>query len=252
MNINYAYYTNKGDIRNNNEDSILANQKIINNCSMNTYSALSLENINKTIFAIADGMGGYEKGELASKIVLTALNETSIENGIESSLKEAKKELNSLVNKDLNLYGIGATLAGVSISETEIQIFNMGDCRVYRFSAGFLEKVSKDHSKVQVLFDLGEISEDEMRTHPNKNIVTSALSGDNKDAVDEIYFKTLKNKKKQIFFICSDGLWETLSIEELEECFVDKLIDSIATEILQKINEKVKNDNLSFIILEIE
>ncbi len=252
MNIKFSYYTNKGDIRANNEDSLLIDNIIKNNLSLNEYESLIIEDKNSSIAVVADGMGGYEKGELASKIALESLVNVNSKESIKEFLLKAKLQLNDLVKENPTLLGIGTTLAGIYIDENSIEVFNMGDCRVYKYSRGFLEKVSNDHSKVQVLFDIGEISEDDMRTHPNKNLVTSSLSGDKSLSLDEVYLKTLKRKDNQIFFLCSDGLWEIFSIEELEACFDKDNITEIAKDIIEKSTEKEKSDNISFIIVEVE
>ncbi len=113
MNIKFSYYTNKGDIRANNEDSLLIDNIIKNNLSLNEYKSLIIEDKNSSIAVVADGMGGYEKGELASKIALESLVNVNSKESIKEFLLKAKLQLNDLVKENPTLLGIGTTLAGI-------------------------------------------------------------------------------------------------------------------------------------------
>jgi protein phosphatase len=122
--------------------------------------------------------------------------------------------MEATAGRALELTGMGATVAGVLIREKSALVFNCGDCRVYRFSAGEMERLTREHSVVETLYEQGKIDEDEMRTHPQKNIVTSAVSADLAGEF-ELYAKGVSRCREDVFFLCSDGVWETLDTRQL-------------------------------------
>lgn len=219
MLIRASYITNTGNLRTNNEDGLLLNNLLVSDHSMDQpeYSIVEEE---KFIYIVADGMGGHQKGELPSKAVLEVFKEnyTTVNKAedISRAIGLAKKKLNDIVKKDSSALGMGATIAGMAIKGDRAIVFNCGDSRVYRFNAGFLERLTRDHSIVQGLVDSGVISENSMRFHPQKHIITSAVAGDLKDELPEIYIKEIPIRKGQVFLLCTDGVWEDMDIEEME------------------------------------
>lgn len=251
--LNACYITNVGKERDNNEDSILLNDLLISESSMNEPKEFVFDG-DRQLFIVADGMGGHEKGELASKMALNVFKENvqrvkEIED-IEYVIKTGKEELNRLVEADKENQGLGTTVAGMLFLNDKAYIFNCGDSRVYRLNGGFLEKITKDHSLVQNLVDNGDITEDEMRTHMQKNVLTSAIIGDLKDEMPEVFYKEINISDGQRFFLCTDGVWETMSIEEMEECFAEEDIKDIVECLFRKTLNSTAKDNLSMIVIE--
>ena len=251
-------YTNKGAVREHNEDVILAADNIISGQNMNRPIEINTENYNNH-FAVIDGMGGYEGGEIAALIVAISFLEnpedwnnlnlltSEIKNTIGSILIRASQKIRKIADNNLDLAYMGAALAGVVFWNEDIIIFNCGDCRVYYQKGRYLQKISHDHSLVQELFDKGKIEENDMRTHPRKNILTACVSA-NLSGID-IYFNEFSNTQQQNrFFICSDGVWEALSKEELEECLCNDYL-ATANNIVEKLSNAKCNDNVSFLII---
>ena len=254
-------YTNKGAVREHNEDAIFAAVDIISSSNMEQPLEIEIESDFNNCLAVIDGMGGYKGGEVAARIVamsflknLERLNSINItaKDKITLILNDAVKEISSY-NININLSAMGAAVAGVMFNQENILIFNCGDCRVYRVKYNNdynnkkkLEKLSHDHSVVQKIFDMGKISEDEMRTHKQKNIITACVSANLDDL--KIYFHEISREQEQKFFICSDGVWEALSIEEIEECFCENNLET-ANNLVEKLLKQKCNDNISFIIV---
>lgn len=200
-------------------------------------------------FAVVDGMGGMGGGEVATEIILEGFNKHFSEpalgdcKNLEKGLLGIQKELHARAT----VYPfMGAAVAGLWIQQDKATVFNCGDCRVYQIQAGRLEKISHDHSIVQELFDEGEISAEEMRHHPLKHILASALSAS--DADPRIFCQQITLARGERFLICSDGLWECLSLAELEACLAQ---ENAAQALKTSIFAKNARDNVSFIILDL-
>jgi serine/threonine protein phosphatase PrpC len=224
MRVEASYISNIGKTRIKNEDSLLVNDLLISEANMDS-AALLQSSGEKLIYVVADGMGGHQRGELASKTVLQVFRKRypGIENAVDISevIVSSKETLNGLAEADRLKYGMGTTVSGIFLTDRESFVFNCGDSRVYLLKDGFLERLTRDHSVVQELVDFGTITEDEMRFHSQKNIVTSAVIADLGGGLPEIDVKAMKISGDSTFLICTDGLWESMRREEMEECFTD-------------------------------
>jgi len=246
------FFTNKGGVRKNNEDGLIVPGTLISDLSMEIPESYNGE-VTNAIFCVADGIGGEEKGEVASQIVLTHLrdhySQITDEESFNSVVHAAKENLESYVEKNPDAKNLGCTLAGVIIREDKAHVFNIGDCRVYRINGKFFERITKDHSVVQHLLEEGVITEDEMRYHPRKNIVTSSISGDGiKDSI-HIWFRTINLRDQDQFFICSDGIWECFSQDELEMILQKHPGYSFCEKILIASLARQSSDNVTAIFL---
>ncbi len=247
-----AFFTNIGHIRKNNEDAILIQDKLFSEVSFDEVQFLEIED-EYLIVAVADGMGGHEKGEIAAKITLEVLRreKPKTEEELKKSLEKARNFIEYYKDKNPEAYGLGTAVAGL-IKQSDYAIaFNVGDCRVYKKVGKFLRKLSKDHTLVEELIDKGYLDEFEAKTFPNKNILTSAVIGDDYQTELKIFTREFKFKKGDIFIICSDGFWEVFDDEELEEIFNNDDIKEISDKIFKNLQNKVLRDNITFVILKI-
>lgn len=180
------------------------------------------------VFAVADGMGGHEAGEVASWECIQALSEaTSLAAGthtaravdVQQVLLKADTRIRELTNARA-----GTTVTGVVLVEEAgvpyWLVFNVGDSRTYRLSQGVFEQVSVDHSEVQELLDAGHISPEEARGHPRRHVVTRAL-GTGHD-IDADYW-LLPVKPGDRLLICSDGL-----TDELTDVQIGQILTTVA------------------------
>lgn len=252
MIINACYVTNTGKVRRNNEDSLLLNETVVTG-NMSGVQAAGCEG-DRQAYMVADGMGGHAKGEVASSTVLTVFRERYGDIDTPERVREivrlAKERLNRLAAGDANSFGLGTTVAGLFFSRAMAFLLNCGDSRVYE-AGDRLRKITKDHSLVQELVDEGTISEEEMRTHPAKNIITSALVGDSVTSLPLFSLEEIEIRKGQRFLLCSDGLWESLGNSYMEECLRDREIREGSECLFRQSLAAGAADNVSFILLEV-
>ena len=251
MRYKISFITNQGKVRKLNEDSLLIDEKIISNISLDKVYFVEMEK-EKALFVVADGMGGHNKGEIASRFILKRLRDKkeSINNKEEliKALKEIKKELDIIGTKEA-FYNMGSVVSGVFFINNRALIFNIGDCRVYENTFGFANLLTTDHSMVYNLYKQGAIEFEEIKNHPKKNIVTSALIANSAQPLKEIYIKEKEIDKFGEFLICSDGVWESLETSEIEECFKE---DEVVECLFKKVMAKEASDNLSMIYIKVE
>lgn len=213
------------------------------------------EDESRRLYVIADGMGGHNAGEVASKIavetVIEYLWESDMEEPVEDYLTKAVEAANekiySLANKDDGLNGMGTTVTACLIIMNKLYIAHVGDSCCFLVCGNEIKKVTKDHSMVQQLLDNGSITEEEAIHHPNKNIITRALGTKATVEVD-ILKENMKGIK--IIILCTDGLSNVLTPEEMKEIVMkyDPLLAS--KELVQCSKSKGGRDNISVIVIE--
>jgi len=204
------------------------------------------------IFVIADGMGGHNAGEVASKSAIDTIIEYVINHKKDRSEEEILNEAilsanrkiyrESLLNESCN--GMGTTLVGAFVRGNNLTMVNIGDSRGYILKDGQLVKVTKDHSLVQELLDNGTITNEEAKNHPNKNVITRAL-GTNPVVTADYYSLDIRGVSK--ILLCSDGLTNEVSEEDIFRV----LQGYNGNQCMELINMSKKNggrDNISIII----
>lgn len=245
------YTTNIGLNRQKNEDSILVGNRIVSNKNYNEVKFETLE-LKETYFAVADGMGGYSFGEFASKKVLEILKDSKFlnEKSCEIVLGNIQTQIYETVLKQREYYGMGTVLSGIRVDKEKILVFNVGDSRTYRIHNNRIEFITKDNSLVYELYKKGKITFDEMRTHPNKNIVTSCYRATENNSINyEVKkFDTITGDR---YFICSDGLWEMIESSKLEEVLCSEYWEKAIKNLLELALFNGGRDNISFILVEI-
>ncbi len=226
--------------------------------------------ITKAFFCVADGMGGGISGELASKTAVNKVKNKIIQNvdiveNYNELLKEAIIEADkAVIDLRKKMIGekkeMGTTFSSILIIKNKMYMGHVGDSRIYHFKEGELKQITKDHSFVQVLVDKKEITKDQARVHPNKNIITKSVGSGNLKK-DEVY--SFENTEKTPFIelkdegyilLCSDGIWEGLGDQKIKE-IVKVSIEKKET--LEQMNEKITktaldldgSDNTSCIII---
>lgn len=207
------------------------------------------------VYIIADGMGGYNSGEIASsmavKQVLTYIKVNINLAEPEVTIKEA------IVNANNNIYkasleneeqrGMGTTITACILINGELIVGHVGDSSCLLVNDLGVSKLTKDHSLVQELVDSGSITEAEALTHPNKNIITRAL-GTNDFVEIDIYKQSLLGIKKII--LCTDGLSNFVSKDEIYDIIICNNSEVASKKLIQLGKEKGSRDNLSVIVFE--
>jgi len=160
------------------------------------------------LFAVADGMGGAQAGEIASKLAAAALEDTdagalSGEDRVMSLIHEANRRVYERSNEDPNASGMGTTITVALVEDSRVTIGHVGDSRAYRYRAGSIEQITEDHSLVNELMKSGKLSPEEAETHPQRSVITRALGTDPDVDVDSF---TVEAQVGDVFLLCSDGL----------------------------------------------
>jgi serine/threonine protein phosphatase PrpC len=251
------FSTHRGNRRSANQDVLLAGSRLAAETNMDGVEALSLDE-PRILCAVIDGMGGYAGGEMAARIVGECLLEerqamldappADMEEIILRALGAAAQRMDDLAWEDRSLGSMGATLAGMVLDGERALVFNSGDCRVYRLRNGVPEQLSRDHSEVQDLVDAGLLQREEMRFHPRKNIVTSAVQAGIGPDVAPFFFNVFPVAEEDVFFLCSDGVWEALSEKEIGECLAGTDGSSACEELRRRLLATECRDNVSFIL----
>jgi protein phosphatase len=160
------------------------------------------------LFAVADGMGGAQAGEIASKLAAAALEDTdsgalSGEDRVTSLIQEANRRVYERSNEDPNASGMGTTITVALVEDSGVTIGHVGDSRAYRYHDGSIEQITEDHSLVNELMKSGKLSPEEAETHPQRSVITRALGTDPDVDVDAF---TVEAHAGDVFLLCSDGL----------------------------------------------
>lgn len=220
------------------------------------YISDSLDQVQ--LYMLADGMGGYNGGEIASKLAIQ-----SAKSYIENNFKEIEKDRESIIqlvgssmeyanmvvyekskeNKDLE--GMGTTLEICLIYNNKVYIGHVGDSRIYRIRKEFMRKLTQDHSYVQKLVKDGTITKEEAMHHPQKNMLMKAL-GCNAFVEPDVMVKGFL--KEDILIICSDGLTNLVSQEEIFK-EAKKDIEQAPKELVEKANNNGGYDNITVVII---
>ncbi|TAH71581.1 MAG: Stp1/IreP family PP2C-type Ser/Thr phosphatase [Anaerolineaceae bacterium] len=208
------------------------------------------------LFIVADGMGGHNAGDYASRFCVEYFTE-HIRNSdikspitlIEEAIKETNEKLYEKSKQEIDYEGMGTTFVVATICGNELYVANIGDSRLYVISSE-MRQITEDHSLVQAMVKTGELNRDEAKTHPNKNIITRAL-GTNETAQPD-YFE-VELMEGDIVLMCSDGLTNMLNDETIEQIIRENADNpQSATETLVKqANQQGGKDNIAVIIAKV-
>lgn len=240
------YLTDAGRVRTHNEDSV---------------TILKNKN-NEYLLIVADGMGGHRKGEVASSIALTHLGKRFTDSASLGTKLDAVNWLNDNVNEinrsilDYTVehedsLGMGSTLVVAILTKDYLIFGNIGDSSGYVLKNGKLHKVTHDHTLVNLLVQAGNLSEEEARNHPKKNVLMRALGATEKAEID--IFDIIDDNIEGIM-LCSDGLTSLLPDDQIEKVLNLKTvpIEARVQRLINKCNARGGNDNVSIAFLEKE
>ena len=241
LNLAIGAATDTGNLRGQNEDAYIAEQNL---------------------FAVADGMGGHNAGEVASAMAIEHLRGVAL-NGVTSAEEFAQvvRELNGAIyasaTSTTDQRGMGTTLTAAALltstSDTDqpsqIVIANVGDSRTYLLRSGELRQMSVDHSYVQELVTEGLLTVGEARTHPRRNIVTRALGIDEQVSVDTWTIPMFDGDR---FMLCSDGLVDEVPLDEITEMMREHSAPQhIAERLVTAAKRHGGRDNITVIVVDV-
>lgn len=237
----FAYRTDIGHRRTNNQDSVgvFSNQ------------------VGAQIAIVADGMGGHQGGDVASEMVVSHLGSTFEKNQsatIDELIRWLIFELNSenkrILDKALHhtdLSGMGTTFVAVLMVDDTYIVANIGDSRCYRFREGTLKQLTEDHSLVNELVKHGDITPEDAKHHPQKNLITRSL-GISKDVdADVTIYHSYTN---DYLLLCSDGLTNMVSDDQIQEILASKsTLQEKCDTLVTLANESGGLDNITALLL---
>ena len=238
----YSYLTDPGKVRDHNEDSVVIT-----------------ENANKEILlAVADGMGGHLAGEVASSIAITHIGKRFREmstvgnkEDVFNWLQEAFSEINALIYQYTESHpeskGMGTTLVTAVLTNDFLLFGNIGDSSGFVVKNNKLHKVTVDHTLVNLLVKSGELTEEEAKDHPRKNVLMKALGAVTNVEMDIFDVETDIDG----IVLCSDGLTNMLENEQIMKVLSSDLeIEDKLKKLICKCNNRGGNDNISIAYLD--
>ena len=238
------YLTDAGKVRSHNEDSVT----IVKNTN------------DEYLLMVADGMGGHRAGEVASSLAVTHFGKRFSSLSSIGNLKDAVNWINdnvSEINEAILDYaknhydstGLGTTLE-LSLVTKDFLIFgNIGDSSGFVLKNNRLHKVTKDHTLVSLLVEAGDLTEEEAKNHPKKNVLMKALGA--ADKVDMDIFEVERNVDG--ILLCSDGVTNMLTVEQIEKVLEEELtIEEKVKKIVRKCNARGGQDNISVAFLDMK
>ena len=205
------------------------------------------------LLMIADGMGGHRGGKVASKIAVDTVREyfeahakdnMPVESLIDESLSTANRMIRDYASANLELYGMGATAILLVVKGDTAYFRHLGDCRLYLIRDGKIKRLTKDHTLVQKMLDDGIITYAESLMHPERNIVNKALGGRFYLEYDEPV-GTLKLINQDRLLMCSDGLFDSMSDEEILEIAKEGDVQRCVSSLIDEANRRGGNDNIT-------
>lgn len=236
------YLTDAGKVRSHNEDSVIITKNEAGNYLM----------------AVADGMGGHRAGEVASSLTITHISKCFNESfcNMEKSkavdwLRAMATEINDIIFNYADIHpeskGMGTTLVVALVTKDYVLIGNIGDSSGFVVKGGTLHKVTYDHTLVNLLLKAGELTEEEAKIHPKKNVLMKALGANNPIDID-IFDCDMDISS---ILLCSDGLTSMLDKEQIEKVLQSDIeIEDKVIKLIRKSNNRGGTDNISVAYLE--
>ncbi len=207
------------------------------------------------VWLVADGMGGHEAGDVASRMVADAVARVRVEgklsqvvDRIEDALVNVNHQIRDHAARVFGGRTMGSTVVSVVANDRLGACLWAGDSRLYRLRAARLEQISRDHSEVQELLDSGLLAPEEAANHPHSNVITRAVGGAPDIFLDVMLFEILPD---DLFLLCSDGLYNELDPGEIQQA-LDRDIERSADLLLKMALAKGARDNVSLVLVKAE
>ncbi len=229
--------TDAGKVRQNNEDALLVG-----------------EGADETLFAVADGIGGFEAGEVASSIAIDVLKSLKPDTPFEQAIAEANRRILAAGRGDEKLSGMGTTVVAVRFRGTQTEpvaeVAHVGDSRAYLVRDGDMKPVTEDHSLVAELVRSGDLTRAQAAEHPQKNLITRALGADEEVDVDTA---VLPIEAGDRLLLCSDGLSDMVPEVQISEIVRESPDDPERTSrsLLSAALDAGGNDNITVVVVDV-
>ena len=230
--------THAGKVRQNNEDALLVG-----------------EGEDETLFVVADGIGGFEAGEVASSLAVDVLKDLQPDEPFKAAIGEANRRIVAAGRGDEKLSGMGTTVVAIRFGgkqgEPVVEVAHVGDSRAYLMRCGDMNPITEDHSLVAELVRSGDLTRDQAAEHPQKNLITRALGADEEVDVDTAILPIEAGDR---ILLCSDGLSDMVSETGISEMLADSPDDPerAARALLSAALDAGGNDNITIIVVDVK
>jgi PPM family protein phosphatase len=230
--------TDAGKVRQNNEDALLVG-----------------EGEDETLFVVADGIGGFEAGEVASSLAVAVLKDLQPEESFKAAIGEANRRIVAAGRGDEKLSGMGTTVVAIRFGgkqgEPVAEVAHVGDSRAYLMRGGDMKPITEDHSLVAELVRSGDLTRDQAAEHPQKNLITRALGADEEVDVDTAVLSVEAGDR---ILLCSDGLSDMVSEAGISEILAESPDDPerAARGLLSAALDAGGNDNITVVVVDVK
>jgi serine/threonine protein phosphatase PrpC len=230
--------THAGKVRQNNEDALLVG-----------------EGEDGTLFVVADGIGGFEAGEVASSLAVEVLKGLQPDESFKAAIVEANRRIVAAGRGDEKLSGMGTTVVAIRFSgkqgEPVAEVAHVGDSRAYLRRGGDMNPITEDHSLVAELVRSGDLTRDQAAEHPQKNLITRALGADEEVNVDTAILPIEAGDR---ILLCSDGLSDMVSEAGISEILAEFPDDPerAARGLLSAALDAGGNDNITVVVVDVK
>ena len=209
------------------------------------------------LFVVADGMGGHKAGDFASsyavEVLLSTIREDENSNPVKiirAAIETANTQLLREASDNETMSGMGTTMVLVTIVGHYAYVANVGDSRLYLVDENKISQITKDHSLVEEMVRMGEISRDDARNHPDKNIITRALGAGRDVDVD---FFDIRLTPGDILLLCSDGLSNMVPDEDIRQVIrTSETLEETGRRLVSMANDNGGRDNIAVVLVEPE
>ena len=212
--------------------------------------------VDPPLFAVADGMGGAQAGEVASRLAAAAFREfheaddLAAEERVRAIIQEANRRIYERATSDAEVSGMGTTITAALLESGSVSIGHVGDSRAYRLREGRLEQLTEDHSLVADLMRSGRLSPEEAETHPQRSVITRALGT---DAVVDVDTFTVEASPGDVFLLCSDGLTTMVADEDILAIVADAgPLEDAAKALVKAANRGGGEDNVTVVLFALD
>ncbi len=201
------------------------------------------------LFVVSDGLGGHDKGEVASELAVRSISEAyyqDVDDNVEQSLRQAIQRANTAIHQRGN--GMGTTCVVAVLQGDTVFVANVGDSRAYLIRDGQLKQISRDHSIVAEELRAGLITKEQARHHPQINIITRCLG-----AKDDVEVDTFAEPVQEgdLLLLCTDGLTNQLTDEELTKIVHELQPTESVQQLIERANEQGGPDNITAIVVQV-
>lgn len=229
----WATATHKGMVRKNNEDAVFPDS--------------SGESEGPAVLIVADGMGGHVAGEVASRLAVNAAASTDVEPT--DRVAAGNRAIREEVAREPSLEGMGTTMTLVSLEpDGRARFGHIGDSRAYLYRNGQLSQITEDHTVAGEMAVLGQISPDEVDSHPQRHMLTRTLGLTRFIDVDEI---DLSLESGDRLLLCSDGLTEMIDNDQIAKTLESGTADEAAWSLVELANNAGGVDNISVVLIDV-